>query len=250
MQVVVSPAKKLNFDLSYDLKTTSPLFKKETEELVSILKNKSKKDISKLMSLSDSLADLNYNRYQNFDNSDEQSAAGFAFAGDTYKGLQIETFSKDDLSYAKDHLFILSGLYGVLRISDKIKPYRLEMGTRLENERGKNLYEFWSNSIYKKLNGFAKKNDSKYLINLASEEYFKSIDTKNLDLEVIDIKFLENKNGQYKVIGLMSKRARGAMTRYIVQNQIKDLSELKKFNLDGYKFSPKESSANELIFKR
>ncbi len=250
MDIVVSPAKKLNFDLDHHIKMTNPFFMDEASELVSVLKEKKKSEISKLMSLSDSLSELNYNRYQNFSKPEEVAPAGFAFAGDTYKGLQIDSFSKDDINYAKKHLFILSGLYGVLRITDELRPYRLEMGTRLENPKGKNLYDFWRSKISKKLNQLSKKSESKYLINLASEEYFKSIDVDTLEHKVINVKFLENKNGNYKVIGLMSKRARGAMARYIVQNQVTDLGKLKKFNTDNYKFDKDESTSDLLVFKR
>ena len=250
MDIVVSPAKKLNFDLESPLRTTKPLFVDEVDSLVGILKNKSANDLSKLMSLSGKLSELNYNRYQNFHKTSETSPAVFAFAGDTYKGLDISSFDKEDLSYAKDHLFILSGLYGVLRVTDEIKPYRLEMGTRLAHDQGKNLYDFWKDKIAKKLNVLSKKSESKYLINLASEEYFKSVSVTNLSTKVIDVKFLEKKNDQYKVIGLMSKRARGAMARYIIKNKVKELDELKKFDLDGYKFSKKESTDSLLVFKR
>ncbi len=248
MDVVISPAKKLDFNRGQGFDLTKPDFLTKTNLLIKDLERMSVKDIKILMKLSDNLAKLNEARYKTFNETTDIAPAAFAFIGDTYQGLNIEEFSKADIKYAQDHLFILSGLYGLLRPLDEIKPYRLEMGTRLKTDYGKNLYEFWGDQITKRLNTYKKK--SKYLINLASEEYSKSIKLDGLDHEFVNVKFLENKNGVYKSIGLMSKRARGAMASYVIKNKIKDLEELKKFDLDGYIFDEKESCENLLVFKR
>ncbi len=249
MDIVISPAKKLDFQRGQELECTAPELSSRTNELIKDLKQKSSDDIKSLMKLSDSLADLNEARFKNFTKTTEIAPAAFAFTGDTYKGLDVDSYKSSDLKYAQSHLFILSGLYGLLRPLDKIKPYRLEMGTRLKTNYGKNLYEFWGTDITNKLNEFRKRN-SKYLINLASEEYFKSVHTDKLDHELINVKFLENKNGTYKTIGLMSKRARGMMASYIIKNRITELEQLKDFDVDGYEFCKTESKDNFLVFKR
>jgi cytoplasmic iron level regulating protein YaaA (DUF328/UPF0246 family) len=250
VNIVISPAKKLDFEHGVKLKCTKPLMKKKTTVLVSELQKCKKTDIQKLMKLSDSLAQLNFDRYQNYNETSDKSPAIFAFVGDTYKGLEAKTFSKDDLDYAQSHLHILSGLYGILRPYDEMKPYRLEMGTRFGVNGNKNLYEFWGSDISNHLNKEFQNTGSKFLVNLASEEYFKSVKRDELDAQVIDVKFLENKNGTYKMIGLMAKRARGMMASYIVKNKVKTLAKLKKFNVDGYEFCPDESSDTLLVFKR
>jgi len=250
MNVVISPAKKLDFDHGLKVKCTKPVLAKKTSILLDELKKCNKTDIQKMMKLSDTLAQLNFDRYQDYEVTEDKSAAIYAFMGDTYKGLEAKEYSKEDLAYAQKHLQILSGLYGVLRPFDEMKPYRLEMGTRFGAQGAKNLYEFWGSDIVKQLNKLSKASGSQYLINLASEEYFKSVKRDELDNDIIDVKFLENKNGVYKTIGLMAKRARGMMASYIIRNRVEDLSQLKKFNIDGYKYSASESKKNLLVFKR
>lgn len=250
VNIVISPAKKLDFEHGINIKCTKPLMSNKTSVLLSELQKCKMVDIQKMMKLSDKLAQLNFERYQEFEMTADKSPAIYAFVGDTYKGLDAKSYSSDDLAYAQEHLHILSGLYGLLRPYDEMKPYRLEMGTKFGAMGAKNLYEFWGSDIVKQINKFSQKTESEYLVNLASEEYFKSVKRDELEVQVIDVKFLENKNGQYKMIGLMAKRARGMMASYIVKNQIKSLSDLKKFDVDGYKFSKEDSEKNLLVFKR
>ena len=219
MLVVVSPAKKLNMSLVQGLKVSEPYFKKNVDELVNVVRDLSAKDLENLMDISPKLAELNRDRFKEFGNQ-QKKAAAFAFAGDTYKGLSIEKLEKEDLDFAQKHLRILSGLYGVLRPLDLMKPYRLEMGTKLNNPEGKNLYQFWGDIIVEKLNEVVGTLQERVLVNLASNEYSKSINFDKFQGRVITPVFKEYKNGEYKVIGLHSKRARGLMTRYIIKNQI------------------------------
>ena len=174
----------------------------------------------------------------------------FAFKGDVYVGLDSESLSKADIKYAQKNLAILSGLYGLLRPLDLMYPYRLEMGTKMENERGKNLYEFWGNKITESVNARAKENSSQGIVNLASVEYFSSVKIENLDLPVYSPVFKDFKNGKYKIISFYAKKARGTMARFIIQNKIKNPSDLNKFNLDGYKYSKKDSSEFSPVFLR
>lgn len=250
MNVVISPAKKLDFDSPVDFETSQPLLEKKTKQLLSGLKDCSQEDIKKMMKLSDSLAELNYLRFQNFAKTKDKKAAVFAFNGDTYRGLEANSLSKKDIEYAQKHLQILSGLYGVLRPLDQIKPYRLEMGTRFGVKDSKNLYQFWGSDIANTLNEFAKSSKSKYLVNCASEEYFKSVKREECQFNIIDVKFLDEKNGEFKIISFLAKKARGTMAKYIIQNKVKTIDELKAFAEDGYKFSASESSESLLVFKR
>ena len=167
-----------------------------------------------------------------------------------YVGLDSETLSKSDIKYAQKNLAILSGLYGLLKPLDLMYPYRLEMGTKMKNENGKNLYEFWGNKITTSINALAKKNNSKGIINLASVEYFTSVKTENLDLPVYSPVFKDFKNGKYKIISFFAKKARGSMARFVIQNKIKNPADLNKFNLDGYKYSKKDSSEYSPVFLR
>ena len=182
--------------------------------------------------------------------SNEVRQAIFAFKGDVYVGLDSETLSKSDIKYAQKNLAILSGLYGLLKPLDLMYPYRLEMGTKMKNENGKNLYEFWGNKITTSINELAKKNNSKGIINLASVEYFSSVKTENLDLPVYSPVFKDFKNGKYKIISFFAKKARGSMARFVIQNKIKNPTDLNKFNLDGYKYSAKDSSEYSPVFLR
>jgi cytoplasmic iron level regulating protein YaaA (DUF328/UPF0246 family) len=252
MLIVVSPAKKLDFETKAPVKTFSqPIFIDKAQVLINDLRKCTETDISKLMKLSETLAKLNVDRYKSFKVPfTEQNAkqAMYAFKGDTYVGLDADTMSKTEATYANKHLRILSGLYGLLAPLDLIQPYRLEMGTKFSCQNNKNLYEFWQEEITTEINKLLKK--EKVLINLASKEYFSAINLKNVAGEVITPVFKEKKGDTYKIVGIFAKRARGMFSRYIIENKITTTEDIKKFNVDGYKFSKKFSSENEYVFIR
>lgn len=254
MLTVISPAKSLDFENPVpSTKTTKPRFLKQSQQIIDQTKKLAPQDIASLMKLSDKLALLNYDRFQNFKTpftKKNARASVFAFRGDVYLGLDADSLTNDDLDFAQQHLRILSGLYGVLRPLDLIQAYRLEMGTRLENNAGKNLYDFWGESLNQSIEKELKKSDSQVLVNLASNEYFKAIKAKNLSHQIITPVFKDFKNGQYKVISFFAKKARGLMSRYIIQNRIDQPEDLKSFNLGGYKISKKLSSEKEIVFTR
>lgn len=254
MLALVSPAKKLdNKNRSPISDNTQPQFQKDTAELTKILKGYSKDKIQKLMSLSDNLGQLNYDRYQGFEGKftpNNSKQAVYAFKGDTYVGLDAETLSKDDMQYAQDHLAILSGLYGLLRPLDLMQPYRLEMGTKLLNDRGEDLYDFWGGLITNALNDAVKNHKDNSVISLASNEYINAVKPKGLNGNFITCHFKEMKNGAPKTIGLFAKRARGAMARYMIQNRIETPDGLKGFDTDGYVFEPTLSDDKNLTFLR
>ena len=249
MLVVVSPAKKLNMSLVQGLNVTEPYFKKNVDELVSVVRELSLKELENLMDISTNLAELNKKRFVDFGNQ-QKKAAVFAFAGDTYKGLSVENLENNDLEFAQKHLRIISGLYGLLRPLDEIEPYRLEMGSKLKGKHGSSLYEYWGNKISENLNQLAKTIGSEILVNCASNEYFNAIDTNNLSLKVITPVFMESKNGKEKIISFYAKNARGAMARFIIQNRLQSERDLKKFDLDGYVYNDKKSSEGKLVFIR
>ncbi len=254
MLIVVSPAKTLDFDTpSKTSKFTKPDYLDQSKILIKYLREYSVMDIMELMKVSNKIAELNFDRYDSwtprFTEKNAKQAA-LAFKGDVYTGLDAESFSAKDFKFAQAHFRILSGLYGLLRPLDLMKAYRLEMGTRLQNERGKNLYEFWGSKITDGLNQQLKKIKSDYLINLASNEYFKSVKPKELNAEIITPEFKEYKGGQYKVIGIYAKKARGALSRYIIQNQLSDPKDIKYYNEDGYSFNKKLSQGDKMIFTR
>lgn len=252
MLVVVSPAKKLDFENSCVTKQYSkPTFMKESKALISELKNLTSVDIAKLMKLSDKLAQLNYDRFQSFTTPfslKNSKQAIYAFKGDTYVGLQAETLSEKDIEYAQDHLRILSGLYGALAPLDLIQPYRLEMGTKFSVKKYKNLYEFWGSKITDHINKAA--DGSKYLVNCASTEYFSAVKTDELKPTLIDVHFKVKGPNGYRVVGIHAKKARGAMAKYIIENKIKTLDKLKKFSDLDFKFNPDLSDKTELTFTR
>lgn len=252
MLVVVSPAKKLDFDTEcVAANQTGPQFLEKTNYLATELKKLGAADIGKLMKLSSNLSELNYKRFQSFKkvyNPTTSKQAAFAFNGDTYTGLDINSFSKSEINRAQKHLRILSGLYGVLRPLDLIQPYRLEMGTKFKFANYKNLYDYWKEDVTTLINQELKK--EKYLVNCASNEYFSVIDEKNLDGELITPVFKENRNGVLKIISFSAKKARGMMAKYIIKNNINSIDGIKKFNEDGYKYSAKESTANNIVFVR
>jgi len=254
MLIVVSPAKTLDYESPAKTKVfTTPDYLKDSQQLVDQLRTFSALDIAELMHVSMKIAELNFDRFEMWKKPfTEKNAkqAVLAFKGDVYTGLQAETFGSKDFKFAQAHLRILSGLYGLLRPLDLMQPYRLEMGTKLENARGKNLYEFWGSEITDGLNQQLKKIKSKYLINLASNEYFKSVKTKNLDAEIITPAFKEYKNGDYKMLGVYAKKARGMLSKYIIQNQLTDPEDIKFFSEDGYRFNKKFSKGNNWVFTR
>ena len=252
MLVLVSPAKKLDFKNEVPHSTQSePRFLEKTNQLAVHLKELQPHDIGKLMKLSVNLSDLNFNRFQNFKdiyNPSTSKQAAFAFNGDTYTGLDIQSFSSKDLKNAQKSLRILSGLYGVLKPMDLIQAYRLEMGTRLKFDTYKNLYEYWKPTVTASINKELKK--EKFLINCASTEYFGAIDTKTLSGTLITPIFKELRDGQLKIISFSAKKARGMMARYIIQNELTEVEDIKKFDLDNYKYSQEHSDEFNYTFIR
>lgn len=254
MLMVISPAKTLDYTSVVNVKEyTEPAYKKHSEQLIKQLKKLSVQEVASLMSISDKLAALNVARFAewtpNF-NQDNARQAILAFKGDVYTGLAVEDFTQKDFAFAQQHLRILSGLYGLLRPLDLMQPYRLEMGTKFANSKGKNLYEFWGDEITQWLNKAIAEQGDKVLLNLASNEYFKSVKPNLLDANIIDVDFKDFKSGQYKIISFYAKKARGMMARYVIKNQLKTIDQVKAFDCEGYYFSEKHSSDQKLIFLR
>ncbi|MGO2366900.1 MAG: peroxide stress protein YaaA [Pseudoalteromonas sp.] len=241
MITVISPAKNLDFESKACTdKFTQPELLEYSEELMKVCKELTPAQISSLMKISDKLAGLNAARFSEWSqpfNIDNAKQAVLAFNGDVYSGLNASTLTAAELDYAQNHLRILSGLYGLLKPLDLMQAYRLEMGTKLENSHGKNLYEFWGSIIAQKLNTVLAEQDSQYLVNLASNEYFKAVDKKTLKTQIVTPHFKDCKNGQYKVISFYAKKARGMMARYIIENKVTQLNDLKAFDVAGYYFS-------------
>jgi cytoplasmic iron level regulating protein YaaA (DUF328/UPF0246 family) len=254
MLTLISPAKTLDFEtLAVTDVHTQGEFLDHSAELIDQLKLQSPDDISALMKLSSKLSELNVQRYHDwclpFDQGNSKAAV-LAFKGDVYTGLDAESFSEDDFSYAQSHLGILSGLYGLLRPLDLIQPYRLEMGTKFGNTRGANLYTFWGSIITDAINQRLALSKSNILVNLASNEYFKAVKAKQLNAELITPVFKDEKNGQYKIISFYAKKARGLMAAYIIQNKVTNVKQLCEFDVAGYRFVAAESDAQTLTFKR
>jgi len=242
MLILISPAKRLKEDLEIKQKLSSPVFLRNSKELLSIMKKKSKNDLMKLMSISDKLAQLNKQRYSQMEipqPKDQTLPAALTFSGDTYIGLKFSEFSSKDQEYAQKKLRILSGLYGVLRPMDAIQPYRLEMGTQLKTKDFNNLYEHWSEVLTKQINKELKENTA--LVNLASNEYFNAINKKDISKPIITPTFKEEKNGKLKIISFNAKRARGMMSRFIIKNKLTCPQELLDFNEDNYQYSSEHS---------
>ena len=253
MKIVISPAKSLDFESKLPTtRATQPQFLAQAEFLNGKLSNKSKKSIGKLMHLSDNLAQLNYQRYKEFSTpftKENARPAVYAFAGDVYIGLDAYSLPKEKMDAMQQSLRILSGMYGLLRPFDLMQPYRLEMGTDLKIGRKKNLYAYWGNTITKALNDELE--DDELFVNLASQEYFKVIQPKKLKVPVISPVFKDLKNGKLKIISFFAKKARGSMSRYLLENNITDLDGLKGFNYDGYAYSEAETTKeNEPVFIR
>jgi len=249
MLVVLSPAKKLNMNSSIDVVPTIPKFSKNAIELASIANNLKLTELQSLMGISENLAKLNADRFASFGNQ-ETSPAALSFAGDTYVGLNANTLKKDDLEWAQNHLRIISGLYGLLRPLDKIEPYRLEMGSKLNTPNGDTLYDYWNKEIAIAINELSEKNDSKVLVNCASQEYFKAVNLNSLIPEVVTPVFMEERNGKNKIISFFAKKARGLMARYIIEKRITNKEDLKNFNLDNYIYEKNLSSEKEFVFLR
>ncbi|MCC2618322.1 peroxide stress protein YaaA [Aestuariibacter halophilus] len=254
MLIVVSPAKNLDFDTAPVTQThTQPMLLEDTEALMAVCRTLSPADLSSLMKISDKLALLNAERFADWQRPftpDNAKQAVLAFNGDVYSGLDAGSFSEDDFAFAQQHLRILSGLYGVLRPLDLMQAYRLEMGTKLANPRGKDLYAFWKGIITDNLNQALEAQGDNVLINLASNEYFGAVQPKALNGMVVTPVFKDYKNGQYKIISFFAKKARGLMARYIIEHRLTDVAQLKAFDVDGYQFDEQQSSPDTLVFTR
>ncbi|MGB0222586.1 MAG: peroxide stress protein YaaA [Luminiphilus sp.] len=254
MLTVLSPAKTLDYESpSITDQTSTPQFMDQSALLVDDARTLAPDDIRSLMGVSEAIASLNHERFMNW--APESTTANakqaiLAFKGDVYTGLEAETMSTNDLEFAQAHLRILSGLYGLLRPLDLMQPYRLEMGLKFSNQRGKNLYEFWGERITDAINADLLSAGTETLVNLASNEYFKAVKTKSLNADIITPQFKDLKNGQYKMISFFAKKARGVMARYIIDNQLTDPDQLKSFTGSGYYFSAEQSSGNNLVFLR
>lgn len=253
MLMVISPAKTLDYESPLATSTyTQPAFLDDACELIDQLKVLEPHQVSNLMHISDKLGQLNADRFQQWHlpfTPDNARQAILAFKGDVYTGLAAENFSEQDFKFAQTHLRILSGLYGLLRPLDLMQPYRLEMGTRFANSRGKDLYGFWGNRITDALNADLAK-QGKVLVNLASNEYFKSVNTKALDARIITPQFKDWKNGQYKMISFYAKKARGLMCAYAISNRLTEAEALKQFDWEGYRYSEEQSKGDNWIFLR
>ena len=254
MIVLLSPAKTLDYSQEFDVQHTAPAFLSDSAKLIKELKVKEPKDIASLMGLSDKLATLNFDRYQSWSASktmgNDSKPALFVFQGDVYQGLQANTFNKKDITFAQKHLRILSGLYGELRPLDVIKPYRLEMGTKLPTARGKNLSEFWGTKVQENILKELKANKSNLVVNLASKEYFTVVGSLPTDVNVVSPVFKDFKNGEYKLISFYAKKARGYMSHWIIKNKVTKPEDLKNFDAEGYKYSKKLSTESEPVFLR
>ncbi|KIT17675.1 peroxide stress protein YaaA [Jannaschia aquimarina] len=248
MLTVISPAKRLDLT-PVDHDPTRPRFEDDTAALLTTARRQGIGDLQRLMSISEDLARLNRDRFRDWDTAEEKPAA-FAFAGDTYAGLDAPSLDRDALRWAQDHLCILSGLYGLLRPLDAIRPYRLEMGTKLATRRGKDLYAFWGDRIARALNEQAEAVGARWLLNCASQEYFGAVDRDALTLPVITPVFQEDRPGGPKVISFHAKRARGAMARFVAETRIEDPAQLRDFTTGGYVWQPDESTETEPVFLR
>ena len=254
MLITLSPSKGQDFETPAPTrKHSKPVALKDSEILIKELRKIKQKDLQSLMTISENIAELNVDRFKTFKTpftTKNAKQAIYAFKGDVYSGIDVANFDDDDLAYAQDHLRILSGLYGCLRPLDLIQPYRLEMKTKLHNPRGDNLYQFWGESITEKLNKELEKQEDPTLVNLASNEYFKSVKPKMLKGKLLNINFKDTKDGKTRVVALFAKRARGMMADYIIRNRIEKPADLKKFKEGGYKFSRALSDDTQWTFER
>ncbi|EAQ40927.1 peroxide stress protein YaaA [Polaribacter sp. MED152] len=252
MKIIISPAKSLDFESKVETSLhTQPQFLEQSEKLNKKLKTLSKNKLSSLMSISNDLASLNYERNQEWQTpftTDNAKQAIYAFTGAVFQGIDVTTLPEEKLPLLQENLRILSGLYGLLKPLDLIQPYRLEMGTKLKVSRKDNLYKFWDDTLAKALN--EELQDDELLINLASSEYFKVIPKKVLKVPMVTPVFKDFKNGQYKTIMTYAKKARGLMVRYIIDHNVKTIEELKNFDVENYRFSETMSSEHEIVFTR
>ncbi|MBC7885526.1 MAG: peroxide stress protein YaaA [Saprospiraceae bacterium] len=251
MIAILSPSKTLDSNPKSAHTFTIPGFTTEIKTLVNILKKKNIDELMQLMNLSRKLAGLNDQRYKSFDldfNTENSSSTIFTFKGELYLGLKADKFSEQDLDYAQKHLMILSGLYGVLRPLDLMHEYRLEMGTKLKNNKGKNLYTFWGDKITRVLNQNLEETNSEFLINLASNEYFRSINTKMLKAKILQMHFLDEKDGKRRFISFNAKKARGLMAAFMIKNRCTSPEQLKEFNEEGYFYDMVNSDDKTLTF--
>ena len=249
MLVVVSPAKKLNMEPAKGVLPTQPVFSQQAKELAAIADKLSLDELQRLMGLSLSLAQLNAERFEAF-GSQQKKPAVFAFAGDTYQGLEPNSLDPDEIAWAQNHLRILSGLYGILRPLDAIEPYRLEMGSRLQTKKGDTLYDYWGRELAEALNTQALATGATALVNCASQEYFGAVDIDVLSVPLITPIFMERKDGKEKIVSFFAKKARGAMARFVIQNRVSTPKELIDFNMGGYTFQSDQSNAQQMVFVR
>jgi cytoplasmic iron level regulating protein YaaA (DUF328/UPF0246 family) len=255
MLAIISPAKTLDFTSKLTTrKHTEPAFVADSQALIENLRSFAPHEVSSLMRISDNLGDLNYQRYRdwqpNFSDRKAARPAVLAFKGDVYIGLQAATLGERDLTWAQKHVRILSGLHGLLRPLDRIRPYRLEMGTKLKTERGNNLYDYWGCKVTHSLNEAIAEQKQKVLINLASKEYFAVLQPTDIDARIINVGFKELRGGQYRFLSFFAKKARGLMTRYMIENRISTLKALRGFDLDGYTFNASLSQGDNWVFTR
>ncbi len=253
MLVILSPSKTISTDSPIRGRSTIPEFLDKSEKLIAKLKQLNREQLSKLMGISPKLAQLNFERFQQWNlpfTPENAYQAVFAFKGEVFTGLEAETLTDEELMFAQEHLAILSGLYGVLRPLDLIQPYRLEMGTKAALAGKKSLYAFWRESITESLQKALDSQNDNILINLASNEYYKSINVKNLKARVITPEFKESKGEAFKMVTIYTKKARGLMTRFIIQNKLKNPEQLKFFDADGYYYNESLSSENKFVFTR
>lgn len=254
MLIVISPAKKLDYKTKANTELSSmPSLLEHSKILIDELQKCSIEELTKLMNISYGLAETNLKRYVDWKpNYDKQTAkqAILAFNGDVYIGIDAKSFNDKQFEIAQNKVRIISGLYGLLKPLDLILPYRLPMATKLTTRNGRNLYDFWGNIITKEINKSLKETKSTLLVNLASNEYIKAIDKNDISTDILDIAFKENKNGIYRVVSFYAKKARGTMTRYIIENNISDKEELKGFNIDGYSFDETQSNNEKFVFVR
>ncbi len=254
MLMVISPAKTLDYDTKATTKTaTQPDFLADSQVLIDELRHLSPHDISGLMSISDNLGALNYDRFQQwsqpFDAGNAKQAV-LAFKGDVYTGLAAQNFKRTEFTFAQRHLRILSGLYGLLRPLDLMQAYRLEMGTKFANSRGKDLYQFWGDKVTDALNEQLKKLKTDTLVNLASNEYFKVVNKKRLNADIVTPVFKDLKNDQYKIISFYAKKARGMMAAWVIENGVTDVQGIVDFNVAGYQYNAAMSDAKQWVFTR
>lgn len=252
--IIISPAKNLDFshNKTFEKQSSEPSFLNKTNFLAKKLKSLSASELKSIMKISDKLSTLNKERYKSFSfsNGYNYKQAVFAFNGDTYKGLNINSFSSSDIIKAQKRLRILSGLYGILKPLDIIQPYRLEMGSNISSLIGSNLYDFWSKEVTKNINDEMKKSKTKFLINLASVEYFNVININNLDFKVVNPIFLQKKDNKFVNIGIISKRSKGMLASYLLKNNYSSIEEIKSFNLDGYAYESCDENDNNIFFVR